>query len=39
VVLCAVGSPNTWLDGTEMLLKGGQVGPTNLFELVRTLGA
>lgn len=39
VVLCAVGSPNAWLDGTEMLLKGGQVGPTDLFELVRTLGA
>ena len=38
VVLCAVASPLGWLDGAEMLLKGGQVGPTDLFELVRTLG-
>lgn len=38
VVLCAVGSPVGWLDGVEMLLKGGQVGPVGLFELVRTLG-
>ena len=37
VVLCAVGSPDARLDGTEMLLKGGQVGPTDLFERVRTL--
>ena len=27
-----------WLDGTEMLLKGGQVGDADLFEVVRTLG-
>lgn len=39
VVLCAVASPHDWLDGVEMLLKGGQVGPAGLFELVRTLGA
>lgn len=38
VVVCAVGSPIGWLDGVEMLLKGGQVGPIDLFELVRTLG-
>lgn len=38
VVVCAVGSPIGWLDGVEMLLKGGQVGPVDLFELVRTLG-
>jgi uncharacterized protein YgbK (DUF1537 family) len=38
VVLCALGSSLTWLDGVEMLLKGGQVGPADLFELVRTLG-
>ncbi len=37
VVVCAVGSPEEWLDGTEMLLKGGQVGPIDLFERVRTL--
>jgi uncharacterized protein YgbK (DUF1537 family) len=37
VVLCAVSSPLDWLDGAEMLLKGGQVGPADLFELVRTL--
>lgn len=37
VVLCAVASPLEWLDGTEMLLKGGQVGPADLFERVRTL--
>jgi 3-oxoisoapionate kinase len=37
VVLCAVASPLEWLDGVEMLLKGGQVGPPDLFELVRTL--
>ena len=39
VVLCRVASPNSWLDGTEMLLKGGQVGPVDLFELIRTLQA
>lgn len=39
VVLCAVASPLDWLDGVEMLLKGGQVGPADLFELVRTLGS
>lgn len=39
VVLCTVGAPVHWLDGAEMLLKGGQVGPADLFELVRTLGA
>jgi uncharacterized protein YgbK (DUF1537 family) len=39
VVLCAVASQLDWLDGVEMLLKGGQVGPANLFELVRTLTA
>ena len=39
VVLCAVASPLEWLDGVEMLLKGGQVGPVGLFDLVRTLGA
>lgn len=39
VVLCRVASPNPWLDGTEMLLKGGQVGPVDLFELIRTLGS
>lgn len=39
VVLCRVASPNAWLDGVEMLLKGGQVGPVDLFELIRTLQA
>ncbi|HJW00829.1 MAG TPA: four-carbon acid sugar kinase family protein [Arthrobacter sp.] len=39
VVLCRVASSAPWLDGTEMLLKGGQVGPVDLFELVRTLRA
>ncbi|MDR7158415.1 four-carbon acid sugar kinase family protein [Arthrobacter sp. BE255] len=39
VVLCRVASPAPWLDGTEMLLKGGQVGPVDLFELIRTLQA
>lgn len=39
VVLCRVASPNPWLDGTEVLLKGGQVGPVDLFELIRTLQA
>ncbi|MFB8369404.1 four-carbon acid sugar kinase family protein [Pseudarthrobacter sp. NPDC055928] len=39
VVLCRVASPTPWLDGTEMLLKGGQVGPVDLFELIRTLGS
>jgi uncharacterized protein YgbK (DUF1537 family) len=39
VVLCKVASANPWLDGTEMLLKGGQVGPADLFELIRTLQA
>ena len=38
VVLCAVTSPETWLDGVELLLKGGQVGDDDLFEVVRTLG-
>ena len=37
VVLCAVASPLEWLDGVEMLLKGGQVGPADLFELVQRL--
>lgn len=39
VVLCKVASTSTWLDGSEMLLKGGQVGPVDLFELIRTLEA
>ncbi|MCU1516704.1 MAG: hypothetical protein JWQ75_1425 [Pseudarthrobacter sp.] len=39
VVLCRVASPAPWLDGTEMLLKGGQVGPEDLFELIRTIQA
>jgi uncharacterized protein YgbK (DUF1537 family) len=39
VVLCRVASPVAWLDGSEMLLKGGQVGPVDLFELIRTLRA
>jgi 3-oxoisoapionate kinase len=38
-VLCAVASPLEWLDGVEMLLKGGQVGPVDLFERVRALGS
>jgi uncharacterized protein YgbK (DUF1537 family) len=38
VVLCAVTSPQAWLDGVELLLKGGQVGDADLFEVVRTLG-
>ncbi|WP_210480098.1 four-carbon acid sugar kinase family protein [Naasia sp. SYSU D00948] len=38
VVLCRVAAAAGWLDGAEMLLKGGQVGPADLFELVRTLG-
>ena len=38
VVLCAVGSSEAWLDGVELLLKGGQVGDDDLFEVVRTLG-
>ncbi|WP_308467040.1 four-carbon acid sugar kinase family protein [Rathayibacter soli] len=35
VVLCRVHSPHSWLDGVEILLKGGQVGPVGLFELLR----
>jgi uncharacterized protein YgbK (DUF1537 family) len=38
VVLCAVASPEAWLDGAELLLKGGQVGDADLFEVVRALG-
>lgn len=37
VVLCRAESAEPWLDGAELLLKGGQVGPADLFELVRTL--
>lgn len=37
VVLCRVSAPAAWLDGAEMLLKGGQVGPVDLFERIRTL--
>ncbi|WP_051388906.1 four-carbon acid sugar kinase family protein [Arthrobacter sp. 35W] len=39
VVLCTVGSAKGWVDGVEMLLKGGQVGPVDLFETIRTLGS
>lgn len=37
VVLCRAESAQPWLDGAELLLKGGQVGPGDLFERVRTL--
>lgn len=37
VVLCRAESDQPWLDGAELLLKGGQVGQADLFELVRTL--
>lgn len=37
VVVCAVDSPNEWLHGVEVLLKGGQVGPVDLFERIRVL--
>ncbi|WP_207453979.1 four-carbon acid sugar kinase family protein [Herbiconiux sp. SYSU D00978] len=37
VVLCSVSSTLDWLDGVEMLLKGGQVGPVDLFDQVRLL--
>lgn len=37
VVLCRAESDEPWLDGAELLLKGGQVGQAGLFELVRTL--
>lgn len=39
VVVCAVDSDSAWLDGVEVLLKGGQVGPVGLFETIRTLHA
>lgn len=39
VVLCRAESAEPWLDGAELLLKGGQVGPADLFELVRTLAS
>ena len=38
VVVCALSSTQEWLDGTEILLKGGQVGPVDLFEQIRLLG-
>jgi len=37
VVLCRVSAPEPSVDGAEMLLKGGQVGPVNLFETIRQL--
>ncbi|MFC0680185.1 four-carbon acid sugar kinase family protein [Lysobacter korlensis] len=39
VVVCALASTESWLDGTEILLKGGQVGPVDLFEQIRLLGS
>jgi 3-oxoisoapionate kinase len=35
VVICTVTADFGWLDGAEFLLKGGQVGPDDLFELAR----
>lgn len=37
VVICRVSAGSDGLDGTEMLLKGGQVGDVDLFETVRQL--
>ncbi|GAA4433550.1 four-carbon acid sugar kinase family protein [Georgenia halophila] len=39
VVVCRVSAPESWLDGADVLLKGGQVGPVDLFETVRRLDA
>ena len=33
--LCRCHSPNAEVDGLEMVLKGGQVGPQDYFEMVR----
>ena len=33
--LCRCHSSESWLDGIEIVLKGGQVGPENYFEIVR----
>jgi uncharacterized protein YgbK (DUF1537 family) len=32
VALCRAVSPAPWLDGVELMLKGGQMGPPSLFE-------
>jgi uncharacterized protein YgbK (DUF1537 family) len=32
VALCRAVSPEPWLDGVELMLKGGQMGPESLFE-------
>ena len=33
--LCRCHSSESWLDGVEVVLKGGQVGPENYFEIVQ----
>lgn len=38
VVLCRISAAKSWVDGAEMLLKGGQVGRVDLFESIRALG-
>lgn len=39
VVLCVAEAPGAPVDGLQLLLKGGQVGPVDLFARVRDLGA
>lgn len=38
VVMCALSSDDPAIDGLEIVLKGGQVGPVDLFETIHTLG-
>ena len=37
VALCRLHAKATWLDGMEVMLKGGQMGDDDLFETLRTV--
>jgi uncharacterized protein YgbK (DUF1537 family) len=36
VALCRLHATPSWLDGMELMLKGGQMGGDDLFETLRT---